>query len=95
MENENNIYDELMQDMLGVEEESNNTTDENTTEEPKKHIVPITEEIINTAENYSEENTLRFSASDWFEETKKSVVNLYGLGGIGSWTALGLTRARF
>lgn len=71
MENENNIYDELMQDMLGVEEESNNTTDENTTEEPKKHIVPITEEIINTAENYSEENTLRFSASDWFEETKK------------------------
>lgn len=95
MENENNIYDELMQDMLGVEEESNNTTDENTTEEPKKHIVPITEEIINTAENYSEENTLRFSASDWFEETKKSVVNLYGLGGIGSWTALGLTRAGF
>ena len=46
MENENNIFDELMQDMLGVEEESNNTTDENTTEEPKKYIVPITEEIV-------------------------------------------------
>ena len=38
------------------------------------------------------ESTIRFSSAEWFQSVKNQTVMLAGLGGIGSWTALFLSR---
>lgn len=39
-----------------------------------------------------DEKTLRFSGADWYHKMQEQVIVLAGLGGIGSWTALLLSR---
>ena len=38
------------------------------------------------------ESTIRFSSAEWFQSVENKTVMLAGLGGIGSWTALFLSR---
>ena len=38
------------------------------------------------------ESTIRFSSAEWFQSVENQTVMLAGLGGIGSWTALFLSR---
>ena len=38
------------------------------------------------------ESTIRFSSAEWFQNVENQTVMLAGLGGIGSWTALFLSR---
>lgn len=52
-------------------------------------FVPIQENSITLLQN---DQTLRFSSADWFEKIKEQDVILAGLGGIGSWCALLLSR---
>lgn len=52
-------------------------------------FIPIQENSITLLQN---DQTLRFSSADWFEKIKKQEVILAGLGGIGSWCALLLSR---
>lgn len=40
-------------------------------------------------------NEIRFSSASWFEQAKKTKVQVTGCGGTGSWTALALARAGF
>ena len=53
-----------------------------------------TEEVIpnNSESLLVNETTTRFSSASWYEEAKKNTIILAGLGGIGSWTALLLSR---
>jgi hypothetical protein len=51
----------------------------------KPNIIEENTEIIN-------ENLARFSSAEWFEEIQKQSITLAGLGGIGSWVALILSR---
>lgn len=39
-----------------------------------------------------DEKTLRFSGADWYEDIQQKTIILAGLGGIGSWTAMMLSR---
>jgi hypothetical protein len=52
-------------------------------------FIPIQENSITLLQN---DQTLRFSSADWFEKIKEQDVILAGLGGIGSWCALLLSR---
>lgn len=52
-------------------------------------FIPIQENSITLLQN---DQTLRFSSADWFEKIKEQDVVLAGLGGIGSWCALLLSR---
>lgn len=52
-------------------------------------FIPIQENSITLLQN---DQTLRFSSADWFEKIKEQEVVLAGLGGIGSWCALLLSR---
>lgn len=52
-------------------------------------FIPIQENSITLLQN---DQTLRFSSADWFEKIKEQEVILAGLGGIGSWCALLLSR---
>ena len=51
------------------------------------NIIPPISESVNTAES-----TIRFSGASWFEAAKSISVTLAGVGGIGSWTSLLLSR---
>lgn len=53
-----------------------------------------TEEVIpnNSESLLVDETTTRFSSASWYEEAKKHTIILAGLGGVGSWTALLLSR---
>ena len=51
------------------------------------NIIPPISESVNTAES-----TIRFSGASWFEAAKGISVTLAGVGGIGSWTSLLLSR---
>ena len=51
------------------------------------NIIPPISESVNTAES-----TVRFSGASWFEAAKSISVTLAGVGGIGSWTSLLLSR---
>jgi hypothetical protein len=52
-------------------------------------FIPIQENSITLLQN---DQTLRFSSADWFEKIRNQDVILAGLGGIGSWCALLLSR---
>ena len=51
------------------------------------NIIPPISESVNTAES-----TVRFSGASWFEEAKGISATIAGVGGIGSWTSLLLSR---
>lgn len=51
------------------------------------NIIPPISESVNTAES-----TIRFSGASWFEAAKGISVTMAGVGGIGSWTSLLLSR---
>lgn len=55
----------------------------NAVEESFKEVKPI--DVQHT-------NTSRFSSAEWYEEVQKTEVTIAGLGGIGSWTALLISR---
>lgn len=52
-------------------------------------FIPIQENSVTLLQN---DQTLRFSSADWFEKIRNQDVILAGLGGIGSWCALLLSR---
>ena len=51
------------------------------------NIIPPISESVNTAES-----TIRFSGASWFEAAKGVSATIAGVGGIGSWTSLLLSR---
>ena len=51
------------------------------------NLIPPISESVNTAES-----TIRFSGASWFEAAKGISVTIAGVGGIGSWTSLLLSR---
>ena len=51
------------------------------------NIIPPISESVNTAES-----TIRFSGASWFEAAKSVSATIAGVGGIGSWTSLLLSR---
>ena len=63
------------------------TTDELLEATVNPNIIPPISESVNTAES-----TVRFSGASWFEAAKSISVTLAGVGGIGSWTSLLLSR---
>ena len=73
-----------------IEGEETESEESSTTEEIPEHVVPV----INVNPMKYRESTARFSSASWFEEASNNVIILAGLGGIGSWTALLLSRLR-
>ena len=59
-------------------------------EEPKQESNDLP---VNSPSLLVDEIHSRFSSAEWFKEIRKQSVFLAGLGGIGSWTALLLSRA--
>ncbi len=67
--------------------ESITTTDAVLEDTVNPNIIPPISESVNTAES-----TIRFSGASWFEAAKDARVTIAGVGGIGSWTSLLLSR---
>ena len=63
------------------------TTDELLEATVNPNIIPPISESVNTAES-----TVRFSGASWFEAAKSVSATIAGVGGIGSWTSLLLSR---
>ena len=63
------------------------TTDELLEATVNPNIIPPISESVNTAES-----TIRFSGASWFEAAKGISATIAGVGGIGSWTSLLLSR---
>ena len=63
------------------------TTDELLEATVNPNIIPPISESVNTAES-----TIRFSGASWFEAAKGVSATIAGVGGIGSWTSLLLSR---
>ena len=63
------------------------TTDELLEATVNPNIIPPISESVNTAES-----TVRFSGASWFEAAKGVTATIAGVGGIGSWTSLLLSR---
>lgn len=65
-------------------------------------VIPSPEELAPTEEQALQQNIVdmsvesvsRFSGADWFKDVSESKIILAGVGGIGSWTALLLSRLR-
>ena len=77
-------YDET-EDLDEVAEESGEEVVGEVNNEPEK--IPL-----NSPTLLMDDTTSRFSGAEWFEEIQKQRIILAGLGGIGSWTALQLSR---
>lgn len=77
-------YDET-EDLDEVDEESGEEVVGEVNNEPEK--IPL-----NSPTLLMDDTTSRFSGAEWFEEIQKQRIILAGLGGIGSWTALQLSR---
>lgn len=82
------IMDSLLEEALPY---NDNTEDAAVVElaDTENTFIPIQENSITLLQN---DQTLRFSSADWFEKIKEQEVVLAGLGGIGSWCALLLSR---
>lgn len=82
------IMDSLIEEAIPI---NDNTEDVATVElaDTENTFIPIQENSITLLQN---DQTLRFSSADWFEKIKEQEVVLAGLGGIGSWCALLLSR---
>ena len=52
------------------------------------------DEVGITASDSIETNTARFSGAKWYEGINKLSISIVGCGGIGSWTALAISRFR-
>lgn len=55
--------------------------------QPTEEVIPSNSESL-----LVDETTTRFSSAPWYEEAKKNTIILAGLGGIGSWLSLLLSR---
>lgn len=73
----------------------------NLTEEQRQLLDGAVEEALNTnvaiiptnSEEYLiNQNNLRFSGANWYEDIKKRKITIIGLGGIGSFTAFNISR---
>lgn len=87
-EEQQRIMDSLIEEALPF----NDNTEDVATAEPtntENTFIPIQENSITLLQN---DQTLRFSSADWFEKIRNQDVILAGLGGIGSWCALLLSR---
>lgn len=82
------IIDSLIEEAIPI---NDNTEDITIVElaDTENTFIPIQENSITLLQN---DQTLRFSSADWFEKIKEQEVVLAGLGGIGSWCALLLSR---
>lgn len=82
------IMDSLLEEAIPI---NDNTEDVAIVElaDTENTFIPIQENSITLLQN---DQTLRFSSADWFEKIKEQEVVLAGLGGIGSWCALLLSR---
>ena len=84
---------DIIEESAAVEDdipESNSdllTTDELLEATVTPNIIPPISESVNTAES-----TIRFSGASWFEAAKDVSATRAGVGGIGSWTSLLLSR---
>lgn len=84
---------DIIEESAAVEDdipESNSdllTTDELLEATVTPNLIPPISESVNTAES-----TIRFSGASWFEAAKGISVTMAGVGGIGSWTSLLLSR---
>lgn len=87
-EEQQRIMDSLLEEAIPI---NDNTEDVAIVElaDTENTFIPIQENSITLLQN---EQTLRFSSADWFERIKEQEVVLAGLGGIGSWCALLLSR---
>lgn len=91
---------------INVENTNNNATQEISNDEQSANIentqvgseeLSKTEQRINQLEADKKEllvneSTIRFSSAEWFQSVENQTVMLAGLGGIGGWTALFLSR---
>ena len=91
---------------INVENTNNNVTQEVSNDEQSANIentqveleeLNETEQRINQLEADKKEllvneSTIRFSSAEWFQSVENQTVMLAGLGGIGGWTALFLSR---
>lgn len=84
----NNSTQEVFND-----EQSTNTEDiqieSRDLDENEQKIIQLEEDKKELLVN---ESTIRFSSAEWFESMKDKTVMVAGLGGIGSWTSLFLSR---
>lgn len=83
-EEDNAEYDET-EYLDEVDEESGEEVVGEVNNEPEK--IPL-----NSPTLLMDDTTSRFSGAEWFKEIQKQRIILAGLGGIGSWTALQLSR---
>lgn len=78
----NNIIEESFNQDIKAETNESDNQENNTSE-----ILDC-----NSPELLLEDTTVRFSGAEWFDSIKKLSITLAGLGGIGSWTSLLLSR---
>ena len=55
--------------------------------QPTEEVIPSNSESL-----LADETTTRFSSAPWYEEAKNNAIILAGLGGVGSWLSLLLSR---
>lgn len=87
-EEQQRIMDSLIEEALPCNDSTENVVIEESTD-TENTFIPIQENSITLLQN---DQTLRFSSADWFEKIRNQEVTLAGLGGIGSWCALLLSR---
>lgn len=64
-------------------------SDENNSSEGSSEIIPVLPEGF-----LRDESTVRFSSAEWFDKVTTLDITLIGIGGIGSWTGLLLSRLK-
>ena len=87
-EEQQRIMDSLIEESIPINDSTENVVVAESID-TENTFIPIQENSITLLQN---DQTLRFSSADWFEKIKEQEVVLAGLGGIGSWCALLLSR---
>ena len=82
------IMDSLIEESIPINDSTENVVVAESID-TENTFIPIQENSITLLQN---DQTLRFSSADWFEKIKEQEVVWAGLGGIGSWCALLLSR---
>ena len=84
----NNVTQEVSNDEQSVDTENTQVESEELSETEQR----INQLEADKKELLVNESTIRFSSAEWFSSVENQTVMLAGLGGIGSWTALFLSR---
>lgn len=86
------IVNDIMEESLNNASNEQQTISDNNSQEDNSSELAL-EKIKNSlSELFIDESVLRFSGAEWFEKISSLNVVLAGLGGIGSWLALLLSR---